>query len=267
MLLHGFSPKTRKCYLGHVRRLLGWTNGTLGADPASRACAYLVDLVEDRKVSRSYHAQAVSAIRFLFDDVLGSPLAASSIPRPRRERTLPRVLSKEEVRRFLVELDHPKHRALVLIMYSAGLRVSEVVRLRPEDLDIDRGMIRVRRGKGAKERYTLLSARVVDAIRIYLTAFPSQRWLFPGARPDRHYTTRSVQKIVHRAAQRAGIGKHVTPHTLRHSFATHLLESGTDLRYIQELLGHSSSRTTEIYTHVTTTRLASIRSPLDELDG
>jgi site-specific recombinase XerD len=152
-------------------------------------------------------------------------------------------------------------------MYSAGLRVSEVVRLRPEDLDIDRGMIRVRRGKGAKERYTLLSARVVDAIRIYLAAFPSRPWLFPGARPDRHYTTRSVQKIVHRAAQRAGIGKHVTPHTFRHSFATHLLESGTDLRYIQELLGHSSSRTTEIYTHVTTTRLASIRSPLDELDG
>jgi site-specific recombinase XerD len=127
-------------------------------------------------------------------------------------------------------------------------------------------MIRVRRAKGAKERYTLLSNRVIAPVRLYLEACLTRTWLFPGARADRHYTVRSVQKIVERAAVSAGIGKHVAPHTLRHSFATHLLEAGTDLRYTRELLGHSSSRTTEIHTHVSKARLASIRSPLDELD-
>jgi site-specific recombinase XerD len=150
-------------------------------------------------------------------------------------------------------------------MYSAGLRVSEVVRLRIEDVDPERGMLRVRRGKGAKDRYTLLSARALTVLRIYLAAFPTKAWLFPGARPEHHYSARAVQKIVRRAAERAGLDKRVTPHTLRHSFATHLLESGTDIRYIQELLGHTSSRTTQIYTHVSRTHLATIRSPLDTL--
>ena len=122
----------------------------------------------------------------------------------------------------------------------------------------------MRRGKGRKDRYTLLSSRALEAVRIYREAYPSGSWLFPGSRPDRHYTARSVQKIVAQAAERAGLGKRVTPHMLRHSFATHLLESGTDLRYIQELLGHHSSRTTEIYTHVSDTHLGAIRSPLDE---
>ncbi len=140
------------------------------------------------------------------------------------------------------------------------------MRLRPEDLDLSRGLLRVRRGKGGKDRYTLLSQRGVEAVRIYCEGFRPEGWLFPGARPGRHCTTRSVQRIVEECARRAGLEKKVTPHTLRHSFATHLLESGTDLRYIQELLGHKSSRTTEIYTHVANTTLARIRSPLDDLE-
>jgi integrase/recombinase XerD len=160
---------------------------------------------------------------------------------------------------------NPKHRALLMLLYSAGLRVGEVVRLRPSDLDVERGLLRVRRGKGNKDRYTLLAKRAVDAVRIYLDAYPTDLWLFPGTTPERHLTARSVQRVVKRAAQAAGIPKDVTTHTLRHSFATHLLEGGTNLRVIQELLGHQSARTTQIYTHVSKSTLESVRSPLDNL--
>lgn len=266
LILRGYSPRTRKVYLGHVRRFLEWCSSLAGEPSPRHPTDYLLDLVESRRVSRSYHNQAVSALRFLFETVLDEPRMADRIPRPKAERRLPLVLSKEEVTRFLDELRHPKHRALVLLMYSAGLRVGEVVRLRPEDLDGDRGLIRVHRGKGGKDRYTLLAARALEAVRIYRAAFPDGAWLFPGDRPGRHYTARSVQRIVNRAAARAGLAKKVTAHTLRHSFATHLMEAGTDLRYIQELLGHKSSRTTELYTHVSQPRLAAIRNPLDDLE-
>ena len=141
-----------------------------------------------------------------------------------------------------------------------------MVRLRPSDLDAERGLVRVRRGKGSKDRCTLLAKRAVDAVDVYLAAYPTEKWLFPGPRPVRHLTTRSVQRVVRRAAEAAGITKPVTAHTLRHSFATHLLEGGTNLRVIQELLGHQSSRTTQIYTHVTQSTLESVRSPLDNLE-
>lgn len=263
-MIRGYARRTQKVYLGHIRRFLDGGGVGSRVDLAEPMRRYLLHIVERRRVGRGYHNQAVSALRFLARHVLDRPALAEGIPRPRPERKLPRVLSKEEVRRLLEQVRHPKHRAIVSLLYSAGLRVGEVVRLRPDDLDADRRMLRVRKGKGRKDRYTLLSARAMEAVRIYREAFPSRGWLFPGARPGRHYGARSVQKIVADAAVRAGLGKRVTPHMLRHSFATHLLESGTDLRYIQELLGHQSSRTTEIYTHVSDTRLAAIRSPLDE---
>ncbi|HET9949864.1 MAG TPA: site-specific tyrosine recombinase/integron integrase [Longimicrobiales bacterium] len=264
--LRGYSPRTRKVYLGHVRRFLAWRAARTPRPSVEEARAYLVHLVEERRVSRSYHSQAVSALKLLLGPVLAERQLASELPRPRVQRPLPHVLSKQEVVRFLEELRHPKHRALVLLLYSSGLRVSEVVRLRPEDVDASQGLLRVRQGKGAKDRYTLLSSRALEALRIYREAFRPTDWLFPGTRPGRHYTSRSVQRIVEQCARRAGITKKVTPHVLRHSFATHLLQSGTDLRYIQELLGHQSSRTTQIYTHVASTELARIRSPLDQLD-
>ena len=270
LALRGYSPRTRKVYVGHLRRYLEWLPTAEpdegDEDSHTNAMAYLLDLVRVRRVSRSYHSQAVSALRFFFETVLGAPTLADRIPRPKAERRLPHVLSRDEVARFLARIRHPKHRAVVLLIYSAGLRVGEAVRLRPEDLDVDRGLIRVRRGKGGKDRYTLLSTRAVEAVRIYRSAFPSGPWLFPGSRPGRHYTTRSVQRVIERAAAEAGILKKVTPHTLRHSFATHLLEAGTGLRFIQELLGHHSSRTTELYTHVSQPHLAAIRNPLDDLE-
>jgi site-specific recombinase XerD len=257
-------------YLGHLRRFLQWCGGgsaRLPDDPDAACQAYLVDLVERRGLSRSGHNQVVSALRFLCESVLGRPTLALRVPRPKKEHRLPAVLSQGEVARMLAKARNPKHRALLMLLYSAGLRVGEAVRLRPSDLDSERGLLRVRSGKGRKDRYTLLARRAVDAVSLYLAAFPTDdEWLFPGARPGRHLTTRSAQRVVTRAAQAAGIAKRVSAHTLRHSFATHLLERGTNLRIIQELLGHQSARTTQVYTHVASSSLQAVRSPLDDLE-
>ena len=267
--LKGYSTRTRKVYLGHLTRFLTWCGGgtpTLPVEPARQAQAYLLELVHGRGVSRSYHNQAVSALRFLCETVLGQPRLALRIPRPRKDRKLPAVLSPEEVGRLLSKTRNLKHRALLMLLYSAGLRVSEVVRLRPADLDVDRGLVRVRNGKGGKDRYTLLARRAVEAVILYRGAYPARPWLFPGGMKGTHLTTRSVQRIVQESARAAGIEKHVTAHTLRHSFATHLLEGGTNLRVIQELLGHQSARTTQIYTHVARSTLGAVPNPLDRLD-
>jgi integrase/recombinase XerD len=269
LMLRGYSPRTRKLYLGHVRRFLDWAGvgvAELPDDPIALAERYLVELVQHKKVSRSYHGQAVSALRFLFETVLDKPRLAMALPRPKKESRLPAVLSQQEVARLLRTPRNLKHRALLMLLYSSGLRVSELVRLGPDDIDVDRGLLRVCQGKGRKDRYTLLARRAVEALQLYRDAYPTGRWLFPGARTDRHLTVRSIQKVVARAATEAGITKHVTPHTLRHSFATHLLEGGTNLRIIQELLGHASSRTTERYTHVAKSTFEAIRSPLDNLE-
>ena len=270
LLVRGYSPNTRKVYLGHVRRFLEWCGAgevALPDDPERSARAYLLHLVEERRVSRGCHNQVVSALRFLFETVLGMPSLSLRIPRPKTERRIPQVLSPAEVSRLIRSCHNPKHRALLMLLYSAGLRVGEVVKLRSSDLDRERGLLKVRCGKGRKDRQTLLSQRALEAVGVYLAAFPpSGDWLFPGGREARHLHTRTVQRVVSNAARAAGITKHVTTHTLRHSFATHLLEKGTNLRVIQELLGHQSSRTTEIYTHVTKTALEAVRSPLDDLD-
>jgi site-specific recombinase XerD len=268
LTLRGYSARTRKVYLAQLRGFLRWceTPGRRpSVDPSAAAQAYVLHLVEERGISRSYQNQVVSALRFMFESVLGQPALALRVPRPKRELSLPTVLSGNEVARMIDRARNPKHRALLMILYSAGLRVSEVVRLRIGDLDLDRGLLRVRRGKGNKDRYSLLAARAVEAIRLYLAAYPSNDWLFPGARSGRPLTARSVQRVVKRAALAAGLSKDVTTHTLRHSFATHLLEGGTNLRIIQELLGHRSARTTQVYTHVAVSTLETIRSPLDNL--
>jgi site-specific recombinase XerD len=268
LTVRGYSPRTRKVYHGHLRRFLEWCGEgrpRLPENPAERGEAFILELIQRKGISRSYQNQVVSALRFLCESVLGQPKMALKIPRPRKEHRLPAVLSQGEVARLLRKARNPKHRALLMLLYSAGLRVSEVVGLMPPDLDADRGLVRVRRGKGGKDRYTLLARRAVEAVGIYRDAYPTDRWLFPGSRPGRHLTTRSVQRVVKNAAAAAGIEKNVTAHTIRHSFATHLLEGGTNLRIIQELLGHQSARTTQIYTHVAQSMIESVRSPLDDL--
>jgi integrase/recombinase XerD len=268
MILAGFSPRSRKVYRAHVRSFLRWHQGFPARATADDVARYLTHLVEERGVSRSYHAQAVSALRLLFARVLRRRSVMGGIPRPRKERRLPTVLGQGEVAGLIQATRNPTERAMVMLLYSAGLRVSELVGLRREDLDEDRCLIRVRGGKGRKDRYTLLSDRAAEVVRIHLEFQPSEApWVFPGGEESRPLTSRSVQKIVARVGERAGIKKRVTPHVLRHSFATHLLEAGTDIRYIQELLGHASTKTTQVYTHVSRKDLARIRSPLDHLES
>ena len=205
--------------------------------------------IDRKEISYSYYNQSVSAIRFLYRHVLKKPEIVSEVPRPRPDKKLPLVLGPAAVVRLFQTIKNLKHLALLVLVYSGGLRVSEVVRLRVEDLDGERGMIRVRRTKGRKDRYTLLSKTAIGVVKRYREAYHVNEWLFPGARKGRHLTARSAQKAMGRAREKAGIPQHATPHTLRHCFGTHLLENGTDLRYIQELLGHESSKTTDIYTH------------------
>ena len=226
---------------------------------------YLLHLIEEEGASYSYTNQCISAIKFLYGKVLKRPAPVEQLPRPRKEHKLPNVLSRQEVMRLLGTVENPKHRAIMLLTYSGGLRLGEVVRLKVGDIDSDRNLIHIRQAKGRKDRYTLLSKVALEALRAYYRKYQPQTWLFPGAKPGRHLHERSVQKVFDRAQEKAGIRKDVSTHTLRHSFATHLLESGTDLRYIQELLGHKSSKTTEIYTHVSEKNIGQIQSPLDAL--
>ncbi|WP_338542300.1 tyrosine-type recombinase/integrase [Paenibacillus tundrae] len=179
---------------------------------------------------------------------------------------MPQVLSEKEVAQLLTSVTNLKHKTILFLTYSSGLRVGEVVRLRCSDLDIERQTLIVGQGKGQKDRRTLLSNIAWEIVQKYIVEYRPQRWLFPGQSSDRHLTEHSVQKVFEEARQRAGIVKKVSIHVLRHSFATHLLENGTDLRYIQELLGHTSARTTQRYTHVSTKSIQRIQSPLDRLD-
>lgn len=266
LMLQGYSPRTRRSYLHHIRRYLNTLDGMPSENDEERIRNYLLELVEKDRVSRSYHSQAISALKFLYQDVLGWRQTTRSLPRPRKERRLPVVLSTEEVRRLLEAIDNPRHRAILMLLYSAGLRVGEVVRLRARDLDPSRRAIHIRGGKGRKDRYTLLSDTAWAAVRRFVAGAEPDEYIFPGPNSNRPLSVRSVQRVVHEARRRAGINKALTPHTLRHSFATHLLESGVDLRYIQELLGHASTKTTQIYTHVSRRELGRIVSPLDRLE-
>jgi integrase/recombinase XerD len=169
------------------------------------------------------------------------------------------------VAKILSSIDNIKHRAILMLVYSAGLRVGEVVKLKPKDIDSKRMLIYIRGSKGRKDRYTILSESVLKILREYWQQYKPQEWLFEGAKPEKHISIRTTQKIFEHACEKAGIKKEITIHTLRHSFATHLLESGADLRYIQELLGHKHIKTTEIYTHVSVKSIGKIRSPLDSL--
>jgi len=222
---------------------------------------YLKHLVQTGK-SNSYLNQAVNSIKFYYEVVLEMPNRFYAIERPRKEYKLPKVISKEEVKRIIANTHNIKHKCIVSLLYSAGLRLSELLNLMPKDIDSDRMLIRVENAKGNKDRYTLLSKTVLQELRNYWIEFQPSEYLFEGAKGGK-YSGRSVQAIVKRSGARARIKSEVTPHMLRHSFATHLLENGTDLRYIQTLLGHSSSKTTEIYTHVAVTQYRDIVNPLD----
>jgi site-specific recombinase XerD len=227
---------------------------------------FLRFLVTERKVSTTYQNQSINAIKFYYEKVLGGQRKFYFIDRPKKEQTLPSVLSSQEVTQLLRANTNLKHKAILMTIYSAGLRISEAINLKISDIDSERMQIRVEQGKGKKDRYTLLSAKTLLILREYFKAYRPQYWLFEGLKHGEQYSTRSIQAIFQASVQKVGITKDVSVHTLRHSFATHLLENGTDLRYIQSLLGHANSKTTEIYTHITTKGFDQIKSPLDHLD-
>ncbi len=263
IVLRGFARGTRRLYLGHVRRFL--ENSVREPDSGEEIRRWSLALLSKGR-SHSYVNQALSALRFFYRHVLDEPAPTVRVPRPKRKRQLPRVLSEHAVRRFLEALETPKSRALAFTLYSTGLRVGEAVRLKVPDIDSDRMMIHVREGKGQKDRYVMLSPVLLEILREYVRGERPSDWLFPaGHRRDRHITARTVQRQVAAAADRAGIRKKVTPHMLRHSFATHLLEAGTDLRYIQKLLGHTQIKTTVLYTHVARKDAVQVESPVDRL--
>ena len=223
--------------------------------------AFLQKLIQ-RNVSNSYLNQAINAIKFYYEVVLGMPNRFYEIERPRKESKLPTVISKEEILSIIENTNNIKHRCIVKLLYGSGLRRSELLNLKLVDVDSKRMLIRIENSKGNKDRHTLLSQTALEDLRIYYTDWKPLTYLFEG-RKGRKYSGESVLKIVKNAALKSKIRQSVTPHVLRHSFATHLLESGVDLRQIQVLLGHGSSKTTEIYTHVATNTFKTIKNPLD----
>lgn len=260
-----YSYKTVKVYIYYNRDLLSFTGKEYSAIDDNDIKNYLLYLVEEKEFATSTLNQAISALKFYYGTMLKKDFIYE-IKRPRKDKKLPVVLSQEEVAKILSSVDNIKHKALLMLVYSAGLRVGEVIRLKVEDIDSDRMLINIKGAKGRKDRYTMLSKTALEVLRDYWSQYKPEKWLFESIRADRHLSTRTVEKILEHACEKAGIKKDISVHTLRHSFATHLLESGTDLRYIQELLGHKNSKTTEIYTHVSTKSIGKIKSPLDNLN-
>lgn len=222
---------------------------------------FLQKLIQNKR-SNSYVNQAINAIKFYYEVVLGMPNRFYEIERPRKESKLPKVISKEEILSIIENTNNLKHRCIVQLLYGSGLRRSELLNLKINDIDSKRMLVCVEGSKGNKDRQTLLSKTALNDLRRYYTKYEPQVYLFEGKKGIK-YSGASVLKIVKTAAIKARIRITVTPHVLRHSFATHLLESGTDLRQIQVLLGHCSTKTTEIYTHVATNTFESIKNPLD----
>jgi site-specific recombinase XerD len=258
-------PSTIKAYIYHVRcfaEYFGKSPEVLGPEQVRD---WQVHLVENKKVSWSSFNQAVCALRFLYDVTLPRPWPVRMIPFGKRPKTLPTVLGPDEVQTLLACTYPIKHRVILTTLYAAGLRLEEALHLVAADIDSARMLLRVACGKGAKERLVPLSPRLLETLRDYWRMYRPEKWLFPGRKPHKPLSESAVQRCCKRAVREAGLQKHATPHTLRHSYATGLLEAGVDLLTISRLLGHRSFSTTLIYLHVRRPHLESVPSPLDWL--
>ena len=263
MALRGFAPRTHEAYIAAVVRLAKHYHRSPDQLTNEDVQAYLAHLIQERKLSWSTCSQAAHAFRFLYHVTLGHPPADFHVPAPKQPQKLPEILSREEVWRLLAAPPHPRHRLVLTTVYAAGLRVSEAIALKVADIDADRMTIRIEQGKGAKDRYVPLAARLLQDLRAYWTSTPPQVWLFANRQGTRPIDITVAQKIYTMAKLRAGIQKQGGIHALRHAFATHLLEAGTDLHTVQRLLGHRQISTTMRYFHLSQGRLVGTRSPLD----
>ncbi len=226
---------------------------------------YNNDYILKNNLSASYQNQITNAIKLYFKTIKNTKIEVDKIHRPKRAKLLPNVLSKEEVKQILNAHSNIKHKTMLSLIYSCGLRRGELLNLKPADIDSKRGIVIIRQSKGKKDRIAPLSPKILEMLREYYIGYKPKTWLFEGQNNNTKYDERSLSNVLKQALTKSRISKPVSLHWLRHSYATHLLESGTDLRYIQELLGHSSSKTTEIYTHVSTKSLQQIKSPFDDL--
>ncbi|MBD3630309.1 site-specific tyrosine recombinase/integron integrase [Cyclobacterium sp.] len=270
MQARNYSDRTVVTYKKMIERFINdrrWVDRNMGEVTVSDINQYHEDWASRGGSSASIH-QSVNALRLYFTHLGKGKLVLNAISRPKKEKKLPKVLSKEEVKALLKKagMENEKHYLILMLLYGGGLRIGELIRLKKEDLEPDRKMIRVKQGKGKKDRYTLLPSNILERLQRYIRRPDEGGYVFEGQFGGM-YSSGSIQQFIRKYAGAAGIGKRVTPHMLRHSFATHLLEAGTDLRYIQQLLGHNSSKTTEIYTHVSSKQLGQIVSPGDMLDS
>lgn len=264
--LRNLSPATQRNYIAHVAAFARFFGQSPEALDQEAVRQYLLYLLNERKMSPENVNQQASALKFLYLTTLEMPWSDADFPRVKRPHRLPVVLSHEEVVQFFDHVPSLKYRAALMICYGAGLRVSEAVAVKVSDIDSQRMLIRVEQGKGRKDRYTMLSPRLLEVLRVYWRAARPQTYLFPSWRTGLHLGASSLQYACRDAWLRSGLRKRITVHTLRHSFATHLLENGTDVRIIQVLLGHSRIDTTARYTAVTPQLVGATLSPLDRLD-
>lgn len=261
-----YSPNSIKTYSDALRSFLIYHRKKAISEISNEDVITYNNLyILNNNFSASYQNQIVSAIKLYFSSIREKKIDIDKIHRPRREKILPNVLSKEEIKTILEAHSNIKHKTMLSLIYSCGMRRSELLCLKPSDIDSKRNIVIIRQSKGKKDRITPLSPKILLLLREYYSIYKPSNFLFEGSKKGSRYSEHSLQNVLKQALEKSKITKPVTLHWLRHSYATHLLESGTDLRYIQELLGHSSSRTTELYTHVSTKNLQQIKSPFDDL--
>ncbi len=256
--LKGYSNRTIKVYSSNLKNFLS-SNYEFTSDGVNN---YILELIDSKRYKENTINQIINSINFYTKNVQKSNVFCKTAFL-KKEKSLPEVLSINEVKNLINSISNLKHKVIFTFIYSSGLRVGEVVILKPEDIDVNRNLIHIKRAKGKKDRYTLLSNTAKGIFEHYTLKEAPSNYLFPGSKYNSHLSIRSVQTIMNRKVKELNIKKHVTVHSLRHSFATHLLEQGTDIRYIQELLGHKNIKTTELYTHVALPNIRMIKNPLD----
>ena len=266
MIHRRYSDSTINTYIVMLNHFLRFISPKESSEICSDDMVHFVnEYVIPRRLSYTFQNQVISAVKLFYKNTNKLELDLETFKRPRREHRLPNVLSKNEIKSIIQAPVNLKHRVMLSLIYACGLRRSELLNLVPVDIDSKRGILHIRQSKGKKDRIVPISVKLIDILREYYISYKPERYLFEGQGKGMQYSASSLNKVLGEACLKSGIKKPVTLHWLRHSYATHLLESGTDLRYIQELLGHSSSKTTEIYTHVSIKSIQNIKSPFDEL--
>jgi len=266
MVLKNYSQRTIRIYSDHIRKFLeSWKDNDVKDLSAEDLSSFVHTTLTETNYSRSYQNQMINAIKLYYRVIQNRNFDRLDLPRPKKEKKLPIIFSRDEIISIIRSTINLKHKTVITLIYATGIRLGEVVNILVRDIDFQRKLIHIRAGKGKKDRIVPLPEILVKQLRVYLDQYIPNEYLFGGWK-NQQYSTRSVQKVLKQALVRAGIQKNASVHSLRHTFATHALEDGIDIRLIQEILGHSNIKTTEIYTHISNATILSITSPIDKLD-